>query len=184
MDEPACAFVGHHPMRFDFGYNEEEPLCVMIKEAMKSKILALYQCGVKAFYTDCELLVGLWAGELVLELMEKKPDEHDLYLCCVMPYEEQPRKWPECFRNRYFALIENSSYNELISAQETDKCHQQCGRYLIDHAENVIAVYDNGNVTRMENAAYTLSYAKRKGRQIIYINPDTAEIITGTTKSK
>jgi uncharacterized phage-like protein YoqJ len=183
MDEPACAFVGHHPMRFDFGYNEEEPLCIIIKKAMKLQILALYQSGVKAFYTDCDLLVGLWAGELVIELMDENPDDHDLYLCCVLPYEEQSRKWPECFRDRYFDLTAKSSYNELISAQETDKCRQQCGRYLVDHAQYMIAVYDNGNVTRIEVAAYTMAYARRKGRKIIYINPDTAEVTTNTIKS-
>ena len=183
MDEPACAFVGHHPMRFDFGYNEEEPLCIIIKKAMKSQILVLYQSGVKAFYTDCDLLVGLWAGELVLELMEEHPDDHDLYLCCVMPYEEQSKKWPECFRDRYFDLTAKSSYNELVSTQETDKCRQLSGRFLVDHAEYLISVYDSGNVTRMENAAYTMAYARRKGRQIIYINPDTAEVTTNTIKS-
>jgi uncharacterized phage-like protein YoqJ len=178
MGEISCAFVGHHPMRFDFGYNEEEKLCVMIKKALKSQILALYQNGVKSFYTDCELLVGLWAGELVLELMDKYPNDDKLYLCCVMPYEEQPRKWPECYRDRYFDIIAKSSYNKLISAQETDKCHQQCGRFLIDHSQYVIAVYDNSNIIRMEIAAYTMAYAKKKERKIIYINPDTAEVIT------
>jgi uncharacterized phage-like protein YoqJ len=183
MDEPACAFVGHHPTRFDFGFNEEEPLCIMIKQAMKLQILALYQSGIKAFYTDCELLVGLWAGELVLELMDEHPDDDKLYLCCVMPYEEQPRRWQECFRDRYFNLIAKSSYNELISTQETDKCRQQSGRFLADHAEYLIAVYDSGNVTRMENAAYTMAYARRKGRKIIYINPDTAEVTSDSIKS-
>lgn len=176
MEENSCTFTGHHPMRFEFGYNEEEPLCLMIKQAMKSQIFELYKQGVKEFYTDCELMVGLWAGELILELMEENPEDQDLYLCCTIPYEHQTKKWPEFFRDRYYEILEKSTYNELISAQETDKCRQQCGRYLIDHAEHLIAVYDNSNVTRMETAAYVVSCAKRKGRSIIYINPDTAEI--------
>jgi uncharacterized phage-like protein YoqJ len=173
MEKPACAFTGHDLSLMDYGYNEEEPLCVMTKQAMKSQMLALYDSGVNTFYSDCELGVGLWGAELALELMGEHPD---IELICVIPYEEQPRRWHECFRDRYYTVLEKSTYNELISTQLTDKSYRQCGKFLVDHAEHLIAVCENDKVVCMEIAAYTVAYAKRKGRQIIYINPETAEI--------
>jgi uncharacterized phage-like protein YoqJ len=177
MDKTSCAFTGHHPMRFDFGFDEEDQLCVTIKKVILSKMMALYKNGVITFYSDCEVGVDLWAAELALGMMKKYPD---VQLVCVIPYEEQAKKWTSELRNRYYTVLEKSSYNQLISAPRTDNCYQLCAKYLVNHAGYLIAVYDNSNVTRLDNAAYAVAYAKRKGRIIIYIDPDTAQVTSNS----
>lgn len=176
----ACTFIGHHPMRFDFGFDEDDPLCATIKQVLLSQMMALYKNGVITFYSDCEVGVGMWAAELALRMIKEHPD---VQLICVIPYEEQAKKWTEELRDRYYTVLEKSSYNELISTQYTEKCYRQCGKFLVDHAEHLIAVYENSKVIQMENAAYTLAYARKKGRQIIYIDPDTAEVTPNTIKT-
>ena len=173
MDKPACAIVGHDLSLMDYGYNEEEPLCIMTKNAMESQMLALYQNGVSTFYSNCEIGVGLWGAELALELMSEHPA---IELICVIPFEEQPRRWHECFRDRYYTVLEKSTYNELISTSLTEECYRQSGKFLVNHTEYLIAVCENGKVVHLDTAAYTVSYAKRKGRHILYINPETAEV--------
>jgi uncharacterized phage-like protein YoqJ len=41
-------------------------------------------------------------------------------------------------------------------------------RYLADHAEHLLAVYDGGSDG---GTAYTIQYARMKGRKIIVIHP-------------
>ncbi|OLN30112.1 SLOG family protein [Desulfosporosinus metallidurans] len=64
MDITSCAFVGYHPLRF--GYDEEDSLCISIKQKMLLQILALYENGVTDFCTSCEVGASMWAAEMVL----------------------------------------------------------------------------------------------------------------------
>jgi uncharacterized phage-like protein YoqJ len=181
VEKFSCAFTGHDPANLIFRNEEVDPLCIKIKEAMRAQMLALFKNGVNTFYTDCEPGVGLWAAELAIEINEKYPDGDELHLICVMPHEGQADDWNEDLRDRFFMAHEKSFYVNMLSTQYTNKCYRQCSKYLIDHAEYLIAVYEscqNGNVTLFENAAYRLSYAKAKGREIIYIDPNTAEVTT------
>lgn len=158
-------------MRFPFGYDEEDDLCLRIRNAMLMQILALYENGVTDFYSDCEVGASMWGAELVLRLMQKYPQ---IRLFCVLPYEEQAKKWTPEQRERYYTILEKSTYNRLISTRYTGDCRSRCNRYLVDHAGFVIAVYENCEVPQLEPAAHFISYARKKGRGIITIDPDTA----------
>ena len=41
MAEIVCAFTGHRPKSFPWGYNENAPGCVMLKEVLAVQISAL-----------------------------------------------------------------------------------------------------------------------------------------------
>ena len=46
---------------------------------------------------------------------------------------------------------------------------------MVDRSDYLLAIYDGGNKGR---TAYTTDYAKKKGRKIIIIHPDSLEITT------
>ncbi len=175
----SCAFTGHHPMRFPFGYDEEDDLCLRIRNAMLVQILALYENGVTDFYSDCEVGPSMWGAELVIRLMEKCPR---LRLFCILPFEEQATKWTPELRERYFVILEKSTSNHLVSTRPTRDCRARCNRYLVDRAGFIIAVYQNGEVAHLESAAHLITYARRKGRGIITIDPNTAAVTPITLK--
>lgn len=77
-------------------------------------------------------------------------------------------------RDRYYTILEKSTSNHLISTRYTKDCRSRCNRFLVDHAGFVIAVYENREVAQLESAAHFISYARKKGRGIITIDPDTA----------
>lgn len=167
----SCAFTGHHPMRFPFGYDEDDDLCLRIQNTMLMQILALCENGVTDFYSDCEVGPSMWGAELVLRIMERYPQ---VRLFCILPFEEQAKKWTPALRDRYYTILEKSTSNHLISTRCTNDCRTRCNRFLVDHAGFVIAVYENREVAQLEPAAHFISYARKKGRGIITIDPDTA----------
>ncbi|MHB8172538.1 MAG: SLOG family protein [Thermincolia bacterium] len=110
--------------------------------------------------------------------------EHsEILLICVLPYEEQAKKWTPELRNRYYTILEKSSHNILINTHYTEDCFRRCGQYLVNHASFLIAVYDNGNITNMDATSRTIAYARKKERGIIYIHPDTAKVTPITIRA-
>lgn len=46
-----CAFTGHRPHRFPFGYNETDPRCLVLKANIENGIKELSGQGVRMFIT-------------------------------------------------------------------------------------------------------------------------------------
>lgn len=171
MNTLACAFAGHDPLRFPFGYDEEDDLCQKIKGTLLMQILALYENGVTAFYTNCEPGASMWGAELVLGLQRRLPK---LQLYCVLPYEEQARQWTPQLRDRYFSIVERSTSEYTICTHYEHNCYLSCNKYLVNHASFILAVYDDDPLIRMEPVVHLIAYARKKNRGIITIHPDTA----------
>ena len=87
--EYRCAIIGQHPMRFPWGFDEEDTQCRRMKLEMAQRIMELRQCGVTEFQVACDPGVGLYAGEIVN--ITKQNDEA-MRLVCVTPFEEQATK--------------------------------------------------------------------------------------------
>ena len=104
MDKPLrCAIIGQNPMRFPWGFDEEDDRCRKLKIELAQQIMALRQSGVSQFLTACDSGVGLYAAEIVNGL---RTTDHDLMLICYTPHEEQATKWAPYLRERYFTMLE------------------------------------------------------------------------------
>ena len=72
-NELSCAFTGHRPSNFSFGYDEEHPDCCKIKAIMATQVVSLIQNGVTTFLTGMALGVDIWGAEIVLACKKTIP---------------------------------------------------------------------------------------------------------------
>ena len=129
MDKPIrCAIIGQHPMRFPWGFDEEDESCGKMKN------------GVSQFLVACDCGVGLYAAEIVNGL--RATTDHDLMLICYTPHEEQATKWAPYLRERYFDMLTACTYLSAVCEVGTSGAQLQAYKKIIDLADVILCVYD------------------------------------------
>ncbi|WP_258106871.1 DUF1273 domain-containing protein [Christensenella minuta] len=174
MNTNACAFTGHRPTKFSFGYDEKNEKCIRLKMVMAQQISALIKGSVSTFYTGMALGVDQWAAEIILDLKRQHPH---IKLIAVLPCEAQADKWSSTQRDRYFdGLLPRCDDVITLQGKYTPDCMHKRNRYMVDRSNHLLAVYDGDG---RGGTAYTVRYAQGKGREILVIHPDTLEVVSG-----
>lgn len=168
----SCTFTGHRPIRFSFGYDEDDEKCTHLKLIIARQIYKLIENGVSVFYSGMAQGVALWGAEIVLSMKRQYPN---IGLIAVLPCETQANKWSFEQREKYFNVLAKCDDVIILNAHYTPQCMLECNCYLIDHANYLLAVYDGG---AKGGTANTIRYAREKKRKIIIICPDTHEVIS------
>ena len=138
MDKPIrCAVIGQNPMRFPWGFDEEDDRCRKLKIELAQQIMMLRQNGVSQFLTACDCGVGLYAAELVNGL--RATTDHDLMLICYTPHEEQATKWAPYLRERYFTMLEKCTHISAVCEAGAPDAQLRAYKKI---ADMVLAVYD------------------------------------------
>lgn len=107
--------------------------------------MELYGQGVRRFLVGGALGVDMWSGEILLKL-KLEPEYNDIEAECITVGQ---KAWRESFIQR--------------------------NRYLVDHADCSLAVYDNERSIR-SGTGMTVHYAEKKELPVIMIHPDTTEV--------
>lgn len=176
MRQTACAVTGHRPSRFKFKYSEDYSLCKKIKRAMFEQFKRLYdEQGVRRYYVGGALGVDMWAGELILRLKEQ-PGYEDIELVVVLPFEGHDAKWDERSKRRMDFLRQMCSECVVIGTEDCRESYIMRNCYMVDHADYMVAVYDNERNLR-SGTMQAVRYAERKKLKMIFIHPDNADII-------
>ena len=158
MDKPIrCAVIGQNPMRFPWGFDEEDDRCRKLKIELAQQIMMLRQNGVSQFLTACDCGVGLYAAELVNGL--RATTDHDLMLICYTPHEEQATKWAPYLRERYFTMLENSTHISAVCPVDIPDAQLHAYKKIIDLADMVLAVYDRDTPPTGSAEDSALAYA-------------------------
>lgn len=163
----SCAFTGHRPKSFPWGYDETARDCVLLKEVLSEQIRAMTDRGVMDYLSGMALGVDLWCAEIVLSLREENPK---VQLHCILPCEGQEDKWPPSEKERYHSILKRANYVVHVNREYHSGCMLERNRYLVDHSSFLLAVY---NGTQRSGTGATVNYAKRKGRATIIIDPLT-----------
>ena len=163
-----CAILGQHPMRFPWGFDEEDEGCRALKLELMQKIMELRQQGVTRFAVVADCGVGLYAGEIVNALRQH---DADLMLFVVTPHEEQATKWAPYLRERYFKLLEDCTLMEAASLRQTPDCEYDAYRKIIDYSDMVLAAYDPATA-RGDAIDWTMEYAKERARSVALLPTD------------
>lgn len=144
-----CCFSGHRILKKDFNV-------LKLVEIVDKLIIN----GYRTF------LVGMaWGFDLkVFEILLTKKNKNIDIIACV-PCKEQ---------NAYFKKEEKEKYNEFlkkadkivyVSNEYYDGCMQKRNRYMVDNSSILVAyLYSN-----MGGTKNTVSYAEKKGINIIYV---------------
>lgn len=140
MNKPIrCAVIGQNPMRFPWGFDEEDKFCSKMKMELAQQIMVLRQGGMSQFLTACDCGVGLYAAEIINGL---RMTDHDLMLLCYTPHEEQATKWAPYLRERYFTMLEKCTLISAVCEVGAPDAQMRAYRQIIDLADVVLGVYD------------------------------------------
>ena len=165
----SCAILGHSPMRFAWGFDEEAVACRDMKLELAQQIMVLRQQGVTQFYVGCDYGVGLYAAEINNVLRDNDPE---LLLFCVTPYEEQATKWTPQLRERYFEMLTKCTYLSAVSLHPQPDAQLEAYRAIIRQSDMVLAAYDPLSA-RGDTADRAIQYAQEWKRPMLLIHPDT-----------
>ncbi len=165
MFDRCCAFTGHRPKKFPWGYDKTDVRCIELKKALAEQIAKLVRDGYTNFFSGMAEGTDTWASLAVLALKKEDPA---LKLHCVLPCEGQADKWSASARELYFSILEQADSVVYVSREYSKDCMLKRNRYLVDHAACLLAVY---NGERLGGTAMTVRYAQKLRREIIMLNP-------------
>lgn len=165
MIERCCAFTGHRPRKFPWGYNEADARCVVLKETLAKEIAKLVETGYTDFLSGMAEGTDAWAAMAVLALKKENPA---LKLHCVLPCEGQADGWAASARELYFSILEQADDIIYVSREYSKDCMLKRNRYLVDHVTCLLAVY---NGEWRGGTAMTVRYARKLEREIILLSP-------------
>lgn len=174
MDICTCAFTGHRPHKFPWRYNEADSRCVALKAALAEQITALSEAGVTDFYSGGADGVDCWAALIVLK---QRKEASTLKLHLILPHEGQADKWSDTAQERYHSILEQANSVEYVSREYYNGCMLDRNRRLVEAAGTLLAIY---NGERRGGTAATVRYARKLGREIIYLDPISLEIARGS----
>lgn len=157
--EHCCCFTGHRPDRLPWGEDEEDFRCRKVKEALFQTIEQLYENGVRHFISGMARGGDLYFAETVLTLQERW---EDITLECARPCESQAHRWPKQEQERYESIINRCNYETLVQHRYDRGCMMRRNRYMVDHSDWVIALYDG---VPKGGTAQTLAYAMKQGKK-------------------
>ena len=158
MDKPIrCAIIGQNPMRFPWGFDEEDDRCRKLKIELAQQIMVLRQNGVSQFLVACDCGVGLYAAEIVNGL--RATTDHDLMLICYTPHEEQATKWAPYLRERYFDMLTACTYLSAVCEAGAPGAQLQAYKKIIGLADVVLMVYDRDTPPTGSAEDSALAYA-------------------------
>lgn len=163
----SCVILGHHPMRFRWGFDEDDEYCQMLKIVLLQQIQLLHQKGCQTFWVVCDPGVALWSGEIITALQKMGAD---IILNCVLPYEEVATKWTPDLRKRHFKLLEECSSTSVSNLHQSETSVLDAYRNTIHEADMVLVAYDSSSDYK-EDAGLAIQYAIQQKKPVVTINP-------------
>lgn len=165
--ERACAFTGHRPRKFPWGYDELDARCVSLKSALTEQIEQLAMNGVTQFLSGMAEGVDTWAALAVLALRDKNAA---LKLHCILPCREQAEQWGAPAQDLYRSILEQADSVVYVNRDYRKDCMLERNRFLVEHSDILLAVY---NGERRGGTAATIRYARKAGREVWIMDPET-----------
>ena len=159
-------FTGHRPQSLQFRFNESDVRCQRLKILLASLIREKIENGVTHFLSGMALGVDCYAAEIVLELKKEFPS---ITLEAVIPCANQSSKWSEQQVTRYNKILEQCDNTTLLQQNYTPDCMAKRNRYMVDHSDCVIAVWNGKN----SGTSLTVRYAATKKLPITVLHPST-----------
>jgi uncharacterized phage-like protein YoqJ len=141
---------------------------IQLRALLLNEIMQRAARGYDTCFCIAERGADIIFGDMVMWV--KATTHPTLRLICVIPHEGQATAWSDEWRDRYFKLVDRADDMVLMSHRNTHDCYQKSYRYMVDNATALLAVYDG---RQPGDSAYTVEYARSKGREVVLIDPET-----------
>ncbi len=133
-----------------------------MEERVTDVIRTLAESGVVYFGTGGALGFDMLAAKCVLQLKKEIPQ---LKLIVVIPCKSQTRGWSEKHKQEYEYILSKADKVTMLSEKYYRGCMLARNRHLVDgSAVCIYYMYKESGGT-----AYTVSYARKKGRILVGI---------------
>ncbi len=167
LSAKTCCFTGHRPEKLPWRNNEKDPRCVLLKKRIYDVSNALYHSGINHFICGMALGCDTYFCEAVITLRD---DFGDVTLEAAIPCEGQYSGWTPQQKERYFYLVSQCDDQTVLQSRWTPECMLERNKYMVDASSVLFAVYNGSRGGTM----HTINYAKKSGREIVIINPDSS----------
>lgn len=158
-------FSGHRAQKLPWGFNENDPRCIIMKKQLKEVIEQAILDGYYRFITGMALGFDMICAEIVLEL--KKKYKH-IILIGALPCKNQDCKWPITEQKRYGSLLKKLDITRCIYDTYIGReCMLERNRYMINNSSMLIALFNGQN----GGTKSTIEYAKTQGLKVVVIEP-------------
>jgi len=154
------AFTGHRPEKLPWGADDNSADGVLFKFRLRETLEYLIGRGYTDFLSGAARGFDTIAAEMVISLREIYPW---IRLTVVLPCADQARKWDGSDQVRWENIVTNSDHVETLARTFDRGCMFRRNRYLVDHADLVLACYDGDPHS---GTGMTVNYAHKKDVQV------------------
>ncbi|MBQ3920434.1 MAG: DUF1273 family protein [Oscillospiraceae bacterium] len=162
--EKTACFTGHRPEKLPCGGDERSTAVKMLKSMLYTEVEMACAEGYDTFITGMQKGIDLWAGEIVMELMNR----YDLHMCAVLPYEGFGSGFKDKDKWLFGRILDNSERIVTICPGYEPGCMNRRNTYMVDNSSLVIAVLGDSR----SGTASTVRYAERCGVRVRRIDTD------------
>ena len=162
----SCAFTGHRPAKFAFGYDESDKRCIELKRKLRDTVTSLCFEGYTTFYVGMAEGVDIWAAECLIDLLEFF---RKIELCAVIPFRDQKTGMNSDYKARYERILKYASQTFVISEKLTKGCFKARNYFMVEQSDALVAVYDE--INSRSGTGQTVRHAEGLSKRIILIKP-------------
>ena len=163
------AFTGHRPESLPF--KEGDDAYERFERLLCKEIGLHIQNGYDTFYCGLARGADIICGKIIL--FEKLSGASNLTLICVKPFFDHGKNWGFKWKYDHQTLINRADKVECIDLSYRRGSYHARNRYMVDHCDMLFAIYDG---RPKGGTAYTVEYARRKGKKIVILDPQTLEL--------
>lgn len=165
MEKKVCGFTGYRPEKLPYGTNERHADCICLKEELLRQVYSAIEDGMTYFICGGAQGVDTFAAEAVLCVQKARPE---IVLEIAAPFLGQERTWAPRHQARYHAILDKAQRITYISDTPAVEHFFKRNRYIVDHADRIVAVFDG----KRGGTAQTVRYAEKQGKQLVRLSPN------------
>lgn len=164
MDK-TCALTGHRALGADFS-----------AERLREQLLRLIGKGTDTFLCGMARGFDFAAAEVLLALKREYP----LRLVACVPCADQAKGFSAENKKKYENLLNACDETVILHESYLNGCMFERNRYMVDRADFVFAYL----ARKKGGTAYTVNYAKRKGKPVLFYGENEQLTFFGEIKEK
>lgn len=163
------AFTGYRPSKLPFAEDEQDMQYVAFRKNLKRVINRLVERGYTDFVSGLAEGFDTWAAEEIIELKKQKKD---VRLECAIPFPGQADSWDNAGKKRRKKILKQADDDITVCDHYFNGCYFVRNEYMVNKADVIVCCYDG----QKGGTGYTVSYAQKKDKIIIQIDPKDARV--------